>query len=102
MREAIPLWVIVVLLARDLVLGLATIGLTLNSLPPLQVTYLGKAATFNLLYAFPFLLLALRTDLAGTVAFIFGWSFAIWGIGLYLFTGVSYLITALRAIRVAR
>ena len=102
MREAIPLWVIVLLLARDLVLGLATIGLTLNSLPPLQVTYLGKAATFNLLYAFPFLLLALRTDLAGTAAFVFGWSFAIWGIGLYLFTGVSYFLTALRAIRVAR
>ena len=102
MREAIPLWVIVLLLARDLVLGLATIGLTLNSLPPLKVTYLGKAATFNLLYAFPFLLLALRTDLAGTAAFVFGWSFAIWGIGLYLFTGVSYFLTALRAIRVAR
>jgi cardiolipin synthase len=102
MREAVPLWVIVLLLARDLVLGVATIGLTLNSLPPLQVTYLGKAATFNLLYAFPFLLLALRDDWAGTLAFIFGWSFAIWGIALYIFTGVSYLITALRAIRVAR
>lgn len=102
MREAIPLWVIVLLLARDLVLGVATIGLTLNSLPPLQVTYLGKAATFNLLYAFPFLLLALRADWAGVLAFILGWSFAIWGIGLYLFTGVSYLLTALRAIRVAR
>jgi cardiolipin synthase len=102
MREAIPLWVIVLLLARDLILGLATIALTLNSLPPLQVTYLGKAATFNLLYAFPFLLLALRADWVGVLAFIFGWSFAIWGIGLYLFTGVSYLLTALRAIRVAR
>jgi len=40
--------------------------------------------------------------LAGTAAFVFGWSFAIWGIGLYLFTGVSYFLTALRAIRVAR
>jgi cardiolipin synthase len=102
LREAIPLWVILLLVARDLVLGLATIGLTLNSLPPLQVTYLGKAATFNLLYAFPFLLLALRTDWAGVLAFILGWSFAIWGIGLYILTGVSYLLTAVRAIRVGR
>jgi cardiolipin synthase len=102
LREAIPLWVILLLVARDLVLGLATIGLTLNSLPPLQVTYLGKAATFNLLYAFPFLLLALRTDWAGVLAFILGWSFAIWGIGLYILTGVSYLLTAVRAIRVVR
>jgi cardiolipin synthase len=101
-REAIPLWVIILLLARDLVLALATLALTLNSLPPLKVTYLGKAATFNLLYAFPLLLLALADNWAGTLAFIFGWSFAIWGIALYLFTGVSYFLTAVRTIRVAR
>jgi cardiolipin synthase len=101
-REAIPLWVIILLLARDLVLALATLALTLNSLPPLKVTYLGKAATFNLLYAFPLLLLALADNWAGTLAFIFGWSFAIWGIALYMFTGVSYFLTAVRTIRVAR
>ncbi|CAB4584120.1 MAG: CDP-diacylglycerol--glycerol-3-phosphate 3-phosphatidyltransferase [Actinobacteria bacterium] len=101
-RDAIPIWVIALLLARDLILAIATIGLTLNSLPPLKVTYLGKAATFNLLYAFPLLLLALAENWAGTLAFIFGWSFAIWGIALYLFTGVSYFLTAVRTIRVAR
>jgi len=101
-RDAIPLWVIAILLARDLILALATLGLTLNSLPPLKVTYLGKAATFNLLYAFPLLLLALADNWAGTLAFIFGWSFAIWGIALYIFTGVSYFLTAVRTIRVAR
>jgi cardiolipin synthase len=101
-RQAIPLWVIILLLARDLVLALAALALTLNSLPPLKVTYLGKAATFNLLYAFPLLLLALADNWAGTLAFIFGWSFAIWGIALYLFTGVSYFLTAVRTIRVAR
>ena len=102
LRDAIPMWVIVVLLARDLILAAATLALALNSLPPLKVTYLGKAATFNLLYAFPLLLLALADNLAGTMAFIFGWSFALWGIALYLFTGVSYFLTAVRTIRVAR
>jgi cardiolipin synthase len=102
LRDAIPLWVIALLLTRDAILLLATIGLTLKSLPPLKVTYLGKAATFNLLYAFPLLLLALSDNWAGTLAFIFGWSFAIWGIALYLFTGVSYFLTAARAIRVTQ
>jgi cardiolipin synthase len=102
MREAIPLWVILVLLARDVLLGLVTIGLTMKSLPPLKVSYLGKAATFNLLYAFPFLLLALHSGWIGTVAFIFGWSFTCWGVALYIFTGVSYFTTAVSAIRVAR
>ena len=102
LREAIPLWVIAVLLARDLILAVVTIALTAKSLPPLKVTYLGKAATFNLLYAFPFLLLALHPGWAGTAAYIFGWSFTWWGVGLYLFTGASYFRTGIAAIRVAR
>lgn len=99
-REAIPFWLIALLLVRDLVLALMTIALTRKGLPPLQVTYIGKAATFNLLYAFPLLLLALSDSIYGTFAFIFGWAFAIWGLVLYLFTGVSYFRSALKSIRV--
>ena len=102
LRDAVPLWVIAVLLGRDLILGALTIVLGMNSLPPLKVTYLGKAATFNLLYAFPFLLLALHPGWAGTAAYIFGWSFTWWGVGLYLFTGASYFRTGIAAIRVTR
>lgn len=100
LRDALPLWVILLLLGRDLVLALVTVVLTRKGLPPLQVTYIGKAATFNLLYAFPLLLLALNDSAVGTIAFIFGWAFAIWGVALYTFTGVSYFRTALNAIRV--
>jgi cardiolipin synthase len=64
------------------------------------VTFVGKAATFNLLYAFPFLLLALSDSLLGELAFILGWAFAIWGVALYVATGVSYFLTALKTIRV--
>ncbi len=100
LREAIPFWLIALLLARDLVLAIVTIALTRKGLPPLKVSYIGKAATFNLLYAFPLLLLALSDSLAGTLAFIFGWAFAIWGLVLYLFTGVSYFRSAVKSIRV--
>lgn len=100
LRDALPLWIIVALLARDLILALATIALTRNGLPPLKVTFIGKAATFNLLYAFPLLLLALSDSWAGTLAFIFGWAFTIWGVALYLFTGVSYFRSAVKSIRV--
>jgi cardiolipin synthase len=98
LREALPLWVILILIGRDFALGILTIALKRKGQPPLQVTYLGKAATFNLLYAFPFLLLALSNSWAGTVAFVFGWAFTIWGIFLYLATGFSYMRTALRSI----
>jgi cardiolipin synthase len=101
-REAVPLWLIGTLLARDLFLALVALVLTAKSQPPLKVTYLGKAATFNLLYAFPFLLLALHDGWYGNLAFVLGWSFAIWGLALYLFTGVTYLMSAVSVLRVSR
>ncbi len=100
MRDALPLWVIVLLIGRDIVLGFVTIALTRKGLPPLTVTYIGKAATFNLLYAFPLLLLALSDSWYGSLAFIVGWAFTIWGVALYLFTGVSYFLSAMKSIRV--
>jgi cardiolipin synthase len=100
MRDALPLWVIVLLIGRDIVLGFVTVTLTRKGLPPLTVTYIGKAATFNLLYAFPLLLLALSDSWYGSLAFIAGWAFTIWGVALYLFTGVSYFLSAMKSIRV--
>lgn len=98
-RDALPIWVIAVLISRDALLGILTIFLKSKALGTLPVTYLGKAATFNLLYAFPLLLLALADSTAGHIAFILGWSFAIWGIALYISTGVSYFRSGILAIR---
>lgn len=95
LRDAIPLWIVIVLFGRDVILGLLTIALKSRGYGPLTVTYLGKAATFNLMYAFPFLLLALQSSWIGTLAYILGWSFAIWGIALYISTGVSYFAQGL-------
>ena len=56
----------------------------------LPVHFLGKAATFNLLYAFPLLLLGDGQGIVATLATVFGWAFAIWGIGLYWWAGIIY------------
>lgn len=89
-RDIIPLWMILIIVGRDLALALITILMNRKGIPPFTVTYLGKAATFNLMYAFPFILLAQSETAFGTVAFVLGWSFAIWGIALYISTGLSY------------
>jgi len=89
-RDAISLWVLVILIFRDAVLAILTILMKMRGLKLFEVTYLGKAATFNLLYAFPFLLLAQTDGIWGSIAFVAGWSFAIWGIALYISTGISY------------
>jgi cardiolipin synthase len=78
-----------------LILGLLSIWLSATKRPLIEVTYLGKAATFNLMYAFPFLLLALADSWLGTAAFVLGWAFAFWGTALYLVTGFSYFVNAI-------
>ncbi|MSO16405.1 MAG: CDP-alcohol phosphatidyltransferase family protein [Candidatus Planktophila sp.] len=99
-RDAIPLWVILLLVARDISMAILAFVIQMRGLPTLQVTYLGKAATFNLLYAFPFLLLALNSNWYGTVSFIFGWAFTGWGVALYLATAIGYFRTGINSIRV--
>lgn len=102
-RDIVPAWMIALLILRDVILGVLTIALARMNHSPLNVTYLGKAATFNLLYAFPFLLLAQNESVIGEVAFVLGWSFAIWGFALYMVTGVGYAreaITQIRGVRV--
>lgn len=89
-REIIPIWMILVIVGRDIVLAVITLVMNRKGIAPLSVTYLGKAATFNLMYAFPFILLAESEGVVGTIAFVLGWSFAIWGIALYISTGITY------------
>jgi len=59
-------------------------------LPVPPVHYIGKAATFNLLYAFPLLLLGNFDSWVADVALPVGWAFAWWGTGLYWLGGVLY------------
>ena len=100
LRDAIPFWLIAILVGRDLFMAVVALVLQVKGFAPLKVTYLGKAATFNLLYAFPFLLLALSDTWYGTAAFIFGWAFAVWGVSLYLGTAVGYFRTVVKTITV--
>ena len=65
LREIVPVWVVALLVGRELVLGVALLVLRHYGYPPLQVHYLGKAATLLLLYAFPALLIADGDGLAG-------------------------------------
>lgn len=100
LRDVIPFWLIAILVLRDVVMLVLAVVLQFKGFPPLKVTYLGKAATFNLLYAFPFLLLAQSTSWFGVPAFIFGWAFAVWGVALYCLTAIGYFRTGLKTIRV--
>ena len=84
---------------RDLLLwGLVPL-LRTRGYSALPVHFLGKAATFNLLYAFPLLLLGDGEGSSRPLAEVFGWAFAFWGIGLYWWAGVLYALAGLQAAR---
>jgi len=90
LRDIIPWWVALALPLRDLLLWGLVPFLRTRGYSALPVHFLGKAATFNLLYAFPLLLLGDGDGAVATLAQLFGWALALWGIGLYWWAGVLY------------
>src|SRR6478735_9690146 len=89
-RDIIPWWVAIILPARDAFLWCLVPFLRTRGYSSLPVHFLGKAATANLLYAFPLLLLGDGEGALATLAKVFGWAFAIWGTGLYWWAGILY------------
>ncbi len=99
LRGIIPWWLVGLLVLRDLVLLAILPPLKKRGLVGLPVHFLGKAATFCLLYAFPLLLLGDASGAVGEIAQVVGWAFAIWGTGLYWYAAVLYLEQARRVLR---
>ena len=91
-RAIIPWWLVAVLVARELVLGVALVALRSRGYGPLQVSFLGKAATLCLLYAFPMLLLGSHHGIFAELTRIAGWAMAIWGTALYWCAAGLYLM----------
>lgn len=86
----VPLWLAVVIIARDVLLLIGYPVLASKGYGPLPVHFLGKAGTFALLYALPLLLMA---DIFPTAQFIvlpLAWAFAYWGVALYWIAGFIY------------
>jgi CDP-diacylglycerol--glycerol-3-phosphate 3-phosphatidyltransferase len=103
-RDGLPLWWALVLVGRDLALVPTLPILKRHGYGPLPVHFLGKAATFNLLYAFPMLLAALpgRDGWVATVFRPMGWAFVTWGSLLYVWAGVLYVVQVRQLVRADR
>ena len=98
-RDIVPLWLLIVLVTRDVLLALMLPALRSRGFISLPVHFLGKAATFLLLYAFPLVLLG-AGDEPWQLAFrIVGWALVIWGAVLYWSAGALYLRQGLDVVR---
>lgn len=98
----IPWWIIAVLLGRDALLATTLPVLRSRGLTALPVTYIGKAATFALMSAFPLILLG-QWELAGAGwthwVGACGWAFLIWGVYMYLWSFVLYVLQVAAVLR---
>jgi cardiolipin synthase (CMP-forming) len=91
-RQIIPWWLVAVLAVREVTVGIALALLKRRAgYGTLQVSFVGKAATLCLLYAFPLLFLGDHPGWGGTLARVIGWAFATWGTVLYWWAAMLYL-----------
>lgn len=88
--EVIPWWLVAVLVARDAAILAMYPVVRRHHLPIPPVHFVGKAASFNLLAAFPMLLFGHVDGWWQTPALATGWALAWWGTALYWVTGLVY------------
>ena len=101
-RDIIPWWLVLLLVSREVLLAVVLSVLKRYGQTGLPVHFVGKAATFNLLYAFPLLLLGDGESAFARWALPIGWAFAWWGTVLYWLAGVMYFIQAWQVVVRAR
>jgi cardiolipin synthase len=91
-RGIIPWWLFSALAARELCVAVALLVLRHRTeYGSLQVSFVGKAATLCLMYAFPLLFLGAHSGDVSEVVRIIGWAFAVWGVVLYWWAALLYL-----------
>lgn len=95
-REVLPVFVVVALLARDIAMTIILLRLKQRGITGVPVHFVGKAATMNLLYALPLVLLGTFAGTIGQLAHIIGWAFLLWGIAMYWYAAWLYVQQALR------
>lgn len=100
LRDIMPWWLAVILVSRD-VLMFTTMwpALRRRGFVSLPVHFLGKAATFVLLYGFPLVLLGAGGEAWQLWARVFGWALVLWGTLLYWSAGMLYLRQGIDVIR---
>jgi cardiolipin synthase len=102
LRAIIGWWLVAVLALREVLLGVVLLALRRRGYGPLRVSFVGKAATLSLLYAFPLLFLGSHSTSYAVVARVFGWAFALWGTALYWWAAALYIGQAHRLLALDR
>lgn len=88
--QVIPWWLVAVLFLRETLIVVMYPIVRHHRLPIPPVTFVGKAATFNLLGGFPLVLLGHVEGWWSLGCLVLGWALVWWGTALYWVTGLVY------------
>lgn len=98
-RGILPWWLIGLLIGRDALLLATAPLLRSRGITALPTIYIGKAATFALMYGFPMMLGGQFDSAVGEGFYLCGWAFLIWGTAMYLWSFVLYWTQAILVVR---
>lgn len=100
----VPIWVGVVVLAREALISVATLGLAAAGARRIDVQWTGKAGTLALMFALPGFLLAGGIDpgIGRSILLFVTWCFTVGGLVLSYYAAAGYVPIARRALREGR
>ena len=97
--RAVPWWLVVAILVRDVLISLASIALHIAGAEKIDVIWWGKCATFGLYFAIPLLLAGNSQESFAHVLRTAGWLCVVPSLILSYFSAVLYIPIGTRAIR---
>jgi cardiolipin synthase (CMP-forming) len=98
----LPLWVGVVVLAREAVISVAVLALAAAGARRMDVQWAGKAGTLALMFALPGFLLADAVSELRVPLLVATWGFTIGGLVLSYYAAITYIPQARAALRDGR
>ena len=102
---SVPVWVAIVVLARELVISIAALALAAAGARKMEVQWSGKAGTLALMFALPLFLLGDALDGDGAfrwLVFFAAWCFTIAGLAWSYWAAALYVPQARQAVREGR
>jgi cardiolipin synthase len=99
---SVPLWLGIVVLAREVLVSGAVLALAAAGARRIDVQWAGKAGTLSLMVAFPLFLVAHSTANWKDVAGVACWAFAIPGLVFSWYAAATYIPIARRALAEGR
>ncbi len=98
-QHVVPMWLVALVMGRDVLLGLGAVLFSRWSVGLLPVKWVGKWATFALLLSLPLFLLISVFDSLSTLVTPFAFAVSLAGVVLYWWAGIAYLVDAVRIAR---